>query len=30
MELEPACVDTIIDRWQKFTGEQAKLIAQAQ
>ena len=29
MEFEPAYVDTIIDRWQKFTGEQAQLIAQA-
>lgn len=26
MELEPKWVDVIIDRWEKFTGESAKLI----
>ena len=26
MELDPAYVDVIIDRWEKFTGENAKLI----
>jgi len=30
MEFEPAYVDTIIDRWEKFTGGKAELIAQAQ
>lgn len=26
MELDPACVDVIIDRWERYTGEKAVLL----